>query len=319
MADPWSLETTTAFVPGEDSIAEHTMDYARQIAAGKVKDPQLFFFHRQASDVHDLLTPEGVRAAVLEASGPVAGWSDLRSIEAQWEAPDADHAYLERIWLNKPIQSALQAFSAVRWAELARPEVSVPAKEWITLGFDGSRFHDATAIIGTVMESGHQFVIGIWERDETGDLWEVPRDEVNQAVADAFDRYDVAMFYGDPPDWTAEMADWSGKFGHRDRVQEWWTNRYKTMAFSLRSYRMAMQVGSLTHDGDSAFARHVGNAVRHDLNMWDGDERLWVIRKERTDSPNKIDAAMAGCLSWQARLDVIEDPPRRKTGKASFF
>jgi hypothetical protein len=29
--------------------------------------------------------------------------------------------------------------------------------------------------------------------------------------------------------------------------------------------------------------------------------RYWVIEKERPDSPHRIDAAMAGCPSWEAR------------------
>ncbi|OQA37831.1 MAG: hypothetical protein BWY56_00627 [Acidobacteria bacterium ADurb.Bin340] len=60
-ADAWSLETTTAPAPGQGSVAEDTMDYARQVAEGKIEDSRLFFFHRQASDIHDLSTPEGVR------------------------------------------------------------------------------------------------------------------------------------------------------------------------------------------------------------------------------------------------------------------
>jgi hypothetical protein len=32
---------------------------------------------------------------------------------------------------------------------------------------------------------------------------------------------------------------------------------------------------------------------------------LWLIQKERADSPFKIDAAMAGTLSWEARTHAI--------------
>ncbi len=32
---------------------------------------------------------------------------------------------------------------------------------------------------------------------------------------------------------------------------------------------------------------------------------MWTIRKDRKDSLFKIDAAMAGCLSWEARNDAI--------------
>jgi hypothetical protein len=35
------------------------------------------------------------------------------------------------------------------------------------------------------------------------------------------------------------------------------------------------------------------------------DKPLWVIQKERPDSPHKIDAAMAACLSWEARCDAL--------------
>jgi hypothetical protein len=38
----------------------------------------------------------------------------------------------------------------------------------------------------------------------------------------------------------------------------------------------------------------------------DEDERpLWILRKERPDSPKKIDAAMAAVLAWEARNDAI--------------
>lgn len=64
LADPWSLETSTAPVPGEDSVAEGTMAYAQAVADGEIDDTRLFYFHRQASDGHDLATPDGLRAAV---------------------------------------------------------------------------------------------------------------------------------------------------------------------------------------------------------------------------------------------------------------
>src|SRR5690606_12616509 len=110
LAEPWSLEVTTAPAPGEGSVAEETMEYAKAVAEGRVKDSRLFFFHRQAADHHDLPTPEGIRAAVIEASGPVAEWSDIDGIVEQWMDPTADRAYLERVWLNRPVQASERAF-----------------------------------------------------------------------------------------------------------------------------------------------------------------------------------------------------------------
>ncbi len=164
LSDAWSLETTTAPAPGEGSVAEDTMDYARQVADGKIADSRLFFFHRQASDKHDLTTPDGIRAAVIEASGPVAEWSDIDGIIEQWRDPTADRTYLERVWLNRLVRSSERAFDAMRWKELARPDFVVPDGDLITLGFDGARYYDATAIIATHVQSGYQWVVGIWER-----------------------------------------------------------------------------------------------------------------------------------------------------------
>ncbi len=47
-------------------------------------------------------------------------------------------------------------------------------------------------------------------------------------------------------------------------------------------------------------------AVRRDVRMTDDEgQPLWVIEKERRDSPFKVDYAMAGLISWQAYLDAV--------------
>jgi phage terminase large subunit-like protein len=78
------------------------------------------------------------------------------------------------------------------------------------------------------------------------------------------------------------------------------------MAQALRRWDQAIREGQLTHDGDPDLVAHVANACRKDLHhRTDEGEPLWVIRKERPDSPNKIDADMAACLAWEARMDAL--------------
>ena len=163
LADAWSLEITTAPAPGEGSVAEDTMEYARQVAGGAIKDSRLFFFHREASDSHDLTTPEGIRAAVIEASGPVAEWSDIDGICEQWRDPTADKAYLERVWLNRLVRASERAFDIVRWNELADPDYLPPDGALMTIGFDGGRWHDATSLVGTEVQTGFQCLLGLWK------------------------------------------------------------------------------------------------------------------------------------------------------------
>lgn len=302
MADPWSLETTTCFTPGEGSVAEDTMQYGKDIAAGKVKDPRLFFFHRQAGDDHDLTTRDGRTAAVVEASGPAAEWSDIDSIVAQWDEPDADPAYLERVWLNRPRPSTAQAFDAALWVGLVS-DVGIPWRAKVTLGFDGSRFHDTTALVATDLLTGYQELTGFWDpADHDG---EIPESEVDDVVNEAFRKWRVLRFYADPPYWETAVDRWAGKWGSK-RVTKWWTNRPKPMSFALKAYSNAMKSREISHDGDPRFAQHIGHAWRHELNLVDDQgKKLWVIRKERPDSPNKIDIVMAGALSWEARRECI--------------
>ena len=305
LADAWSLEITTAPAPGEGSIAEDTMDYARQVAGGAIADAHLFFFHRQASDEHDLTTREGVRAAVIEASGPAATWSDIDGIVDQWEDPTSDKTYLERVWLNRLVRSSERAFDALRWRELEKLEYMPADGALIVLGFDGARWHDSTAIVATEVATGYQWLVGLWERPERVTTWEAPADEVDAAMEAAFARWDVWRAYCDPPYWETPIAEWAGRYGDK-KVLEWWTNRQKAMAYAIRQFETAITAGDLRHSGDRALQRHIGNAVRRELNLRDEEgRRLWTIYKERPDSPHKIDAAMAAILSWEARCDAI--------------
>lgn len=305
LADAWSLEITTAPAPGEDSIAEDTMDYARQIAGGAIKDSRLFFFHRQASDEHDLSTPAGVRAAVVEASGPAAAWADIDGIVEQWNDPTSDKTYLERVWLNRLVRSSERAFDVEQWRQLAKEDYRPAHGALITLGFDGARWHDSTALVGTEVTTGFQWLIGLWERPENAKEWEVPAHEVDAAVVMAFETWDVWRLYADPPYWETTVAEWAGEYGDK-RVINWWTNRQKPMAYAIKQFNTAIKAGDISHDGGSGLRRHIGNAVRRQLNIRDEDGApLWTIYKEKPDSPHKIDAAMAAILSWEARCDAL--------------
>jgi phage terminase large subunit-like protein len=305
LADAWSLEITTAPTPGEGSIAEDTMDYARQVHGGAIADSRLFFFQRQPSDEHDLSKPEGVRAAVIEASGPAAAWSDIDTICEQWQDPTTDRSYLERVWLNRLVRGSERAFDVERWRELARDGYRPAKRAMIVLGFDGARWHDSTALVGTEIATGYQWLIGLWEHPHNIEYWEVPAGEVNDAVELAFATWDVWRMYCDPPYWETVVAEWAGKYGDK-KVLEWWTNRQKAMAYAIKAFETAVTAGDLSHDGSAGYARHVGNAVKKTLTLRDEEGKpLYTIYKERPDSPHKIDAAMAGILSWEARGDAL--------------
>lgn len=304
ISDAWGLEITTAPEPGSGSVAEATMDYAKAIDEGRVKDSRLFFFHRQASDEHDLETEKGARAAVIEASGPAAVWRDIDSIVELWRDPTTDRPYWERVWCNRLVKSSQRAFDAEKFKQLVKKSPVKP-HDLITLGFDGAMFRDSTGLVGTHVETGYQWVLGFWECPHGRDDWETPVEEVDSVVQAAFENYDVWRMYADPPYWQAWVAKWVGDFGE-DKVVEWWTNRRKAMTYALEGFNTSLITGDVSHDGSPDLARHIGNSYRYDMLQLDENGRpLWLIRKDRPNSPYKIDLAMASVLSWEARTDAV--------------
>lgn len=311
LAQPWMLEVTTAPEPGAGSVAESTMEYALAVSEGRIKDSSLFFFHMQASDHHDMSTEDGVRAAVLEASGDSAGWRDIDAIVSLWRDPTTDRAYFERVWCNRLVQGTTQAFDVELFKTLKREENPVKPGDLITLGFDGGRFHDGTGLVATHMLTGYQWVPGVWEcppgADKREPRWEVPKTEVDTLVDLLFSTYNVWRMYADPPYWEETIAAWAGKYG-KDRVIEWFTNRPRQMSAAIQNYINSMvgEQPAISHSGDERLIRHIANSRKHDLNWKDEKgQPLFYIRKERTDSPKKMDLAMCSVLSWEARTDGL--------------
>ncbi|CAA9364307.1 MAG: Phage terminase, large subunit [uncultured Gemmatimonadetes bacterium] len=314
-ADPWSLETTTTYTPGEGSVAEATHEEAEQIARGAVSDPTFFFFHREAAPDPDesLDDPETLRVAIREASGPsIAGWDDfdgqVENIASLYQQAKrrGNSAYFERVWLNRRVQGNRKAFDATRWADLA--EVRQPEeRSAIALGLDGSKWRDTTALVATEMATGWQWLAGFWDPADLQD-GEVPTDEVEALCDDLFARHEVARMYGDPAQgFDILLARLASRHGAR-KVAEFYTDSrgLRSTAYAMRSYGTAMRSGEVQHSDDEVLNQHIGNAHRRDIRMLDDDgQPLWVIEKERRDSPFKIDAAMAGGLSWQARTDAL--------------
>lgn len=315
-AEPWSLETSTMYALGESSVAEATHEYAKAIEAGRVRDGGLLFDHREAPHVEDLHDDDQLLPALEFVYGDAASWMDLERIASDMREPDTDPADARRYFLNQPGTASARAFDKACWGGLVRADFVVPDKEPIVLGFDGAKWRDATALVATHVESGYQWLLRVWEaplNKQEAEGWEVPEHEVNDAVALAFDTWRVLRMYADPPWWEEAVAAWQGKYGEKV-VTEWWTHRDRAMAFALRAYKTAMAGGELTHDGDEAFARHIANSVKRDARARDDQGKpMWTIQKDRHDSPRKIDAAMAGCLSWEARRDAIAAGALKRT------
>jgi phage terminase large subunit-like protein len=254
------------------------------------------------------------RALVFNYSAPTVERDDLDAIKLANPASWIDVEYLRRQASNPELTlpDFLQYHGCVwsvaedvwlaprQWDEIERPDFPVLSGETVTLGFDGSRHLDATALVACRLEDAQLAVLDAWERPEgaAGRGWEVPGAEVDAAIEDAFEHYNVVRFYPDPPYWQTEVASWAQRYGE-SVVIPWATNRMRQMSAAVERFRTDAIAGKLGHDGSSLLRRHVLSA--HMRKVRTG---FW-IEKASSNSPDKIDAAVASVLAYEARNDVI--------------
>lgn len=311
-AEPWSQESSTMYEPGRDSVAERTHRLAQDIRDGRIRHPRLLFDHREASADTDLDDDVSLLAGLREAYGDAVAYMDLERLTTEIRDPRNDPTDSVRFFLNRAAASGARAFDLVKWRENARPGTVIPAGDAITLGFDGSRTEDSTSLRATHLATGFQWTVGIWERPAVGgDDWEVPEPEVDEAVDRAFRTWRVVRMYADTSKWETAVSRWAGRYNHEEDankaiVVKWPVSLHKKTAIACKAYAGAILAGDVTHDGNVTSTQHIANSYRRMQNFTDDDgSPLYLVTKERPMSPNKIDDAYAGILSWQARLDAI--------------
>lgn len=319
------IESPNAFTPGEESVAESSAAFWAEIQAGTARDDGLLYDHREAPKDTDLADRESLVAGLRHAYGDSSahpdgcvlhdppcepGHVDLDTLVATVWDLSSDVQVSRSDFLNQVTHASDSWVSEPEWTACRAPREVINDGEAVTLGFDGSRHRergktDATALVGCRVRDGHVFLIAVWEHPDGVDDWSVPTGQVDVEVARAFDRYNVVGFYADPAYWETFVADWEAKFRRRLKVGrpehpiEWWTSRITATVDATDQLRSAIRSGDMTHDGSAVLTRHVLNARLR------GKEGKRLIRKEHPQSPNKIDAAYAAILAWQARLDAV--------------
>jgi hypothetical protein len=322
-----SIESPNAFIPGEGSVAEASANYWAAIKEGRAADEGLLYDHREAPPNTDMYNRESLMDGLVYVYGDSAidagGWVDLDRVVAEVWDPDTAPQDARRFYLNQVTHASNSWLSQPEWAacgptrdpitrEYPFPRV-ITKDEPICLGFDGSRSRtrgktDATALIGCTVKDGYIFQIAVWEHPDKVDSWQVPTVEVEAKIREQFEKFNVVGFYADPAKWESYVSDWEARYNKRLKVKstqnhpiEWWMTggRSGIVAKALESFHTAVVEGELSHDGSSILTRHILNARRKVRNQ------TLQIGKEHPESENKIDAAVAAVLAWQARLDAV--------------
>lgn len=289
-----SVETTNAWDPSEDSVAQRSYESKRKdIYRDYTQPPATLSFGNKRE-----------RRKIYQVVYGDSWWVNHDVIDAEaMELMERDPAQAERFFGNRAVAGTASWLGPAAWAKKAAPRV-VPDGARIVLGFDGSDIDDWTAIRAETMD-GHQFTptVGpnqepsIWNPEDYGG--QVPRLEVDAAVDEIFRRFDVVRFYADPPYWDTEVDAWVDRYGEQ-RVQRWQTNRTKPMHKACERLKtdVTKKDSPFSHDGCEITAAHIANTRMAARPMG-----RYVLRK--ASPTQKIDAAIPSVLAHEALGDVI--------------
>ncbi len=308
---PWTLSTSTAGSPAEQSVQADLRREAEELADGRTDSERsrYFFYSRWAAGDYDLNDYDQRLAALTEAQGDAGaqGIDHLERTARDWDRAGCDHGTWERLQLNRYRHSDAGAYPVEKVRALLRPDERISEGAFVTVGFDGARNRDSTAIVTTCITTGMQQLFAIWERpDDADDSWTVPVQEVDEAMTYLFDRFDVWRAYCDPPYWTEQLAIWAGRWP--GRIVEFETRALTKATNLARVYGEAIDAAQIAFVGPhtSIMFRHICNAGRRQLHGTDENgENLWCLQKLDGQDRNKFDACMAGTLSWKGRLMAI--------------
>jgi hypothetical protein len=315
-----TLSICNAHIPGYDTVAERDYDSWQAIEAGEAVDVGKLYDALEAPADTPLSEipsqkedPEGYEDGVkklregVEVARGDSVW--LPVDEIVMSVLDTKNSITEsrRKFLNQVNAHEDSWVSPQEWDRLALTGEVFALKqgEKVTLGFDGSKSNDWTALVACRVFDGCLFLIKAWNpKNFPND--EVPREDVDAVVRSTFQRYDVVAFRADVKEFEAYVDQWGRDFKRKLKVNATPGNpvafdmRGQTKRFALDCERMydAVVEREVFHDGNPIVRQHVLNARRYPTTF-----DAISIRKASKDSSKKIDAAVCCVLAFGARQD----------------
>jgi len=285
-----SIETTNPWDPMDNSAAQQTYES---------KSQDIFRFYRKPpADLSYRNKRE--RKKIHEYVYQGSPWVDLDAIESEAaELLETDPAQAERFYGNRLVQGLGSYMPEALWDRTKAAEPS--SEKRVSLGMDGSLNNDWTSIRAETID-GFRFT-PTYGPDKRPTIWDpaewdgnVPRSEVQAAVAELFANYHVARFYMDPRHWETQADAWALEHGE-DVVVQWPTNQIGRMYDALDRFLVDSNEGTTTHDGCKTTRTHALNARKI---AKPGDKYILGKPSEH----QKIDVLMADILAHEAAADM---------------
>ena len=306
------LAISNAHNPGEDSDAERDHDMYLRMLAGTTRGTGFLYSSREAPAGTDLTDRAALTAGLLAARGDSA-WLDVERLADEVYDPRNPASQSRRFYLNQVVAGEDAWIAPLEWDAAEDGAYRVAPGAIITLGFDGSKTDDHTALVGCEVETGYLFTLGVWNpADEPGQ--EIDRGKVNAAVAGAFAAYDVVGFYSDRNPWESYIDKWAEMYGEQLCVAakarqpvEWDMGaRLNDVTKASEAFKAALLDGDMKHERSDTSRWYVLNA-RARVNNYGT-----TFSKESRNSARKIDWLAAAVLARLARQDYMALPESKQ-------
>lgn len=321
--EPMMLGITTAGDPmdrhGNDSLCYRLYQHGVKVAKGEIDDPSFYFawWQPKAGDRADWTDP----AVWYEANPGLGDIVSLADFEAKMKRGPESTVRTKR--LNQWVPGKLAAFPAGAWDKVAATTEELPPTEgdvvefatgagthavpaaWLedsVLFLDGSWSGDCTAVVGC-RRDGFLFVVLHHEKTELdGPDWRVPVMEIERDIQRALDAGARGLLL-DPHRWQRTAAELEEK-GYP--VAEWPTNSLARIIPAWNDfYAAAVDANGLTHDGNLALDRHIGNIV-----LKQDARGARPVKMHRT-STRHIDLAICAIGAWANRELEFTGAPKK--------
>lgn len=290
-AQPWLFGPTTAYAPGQDSVAE-LLHKACGSRNGRVTASKILFDHWQASGKWNLDDPDQLRLAI-EQAGRDAFWSDTEAIAAERESGTVTDAEFRRYWLNQPSTDDGDNWlsdTPGAWAACQTELDDLEEGAEVVVGVDMALRHDSVGVVlASRMGDRVRWDAKVW----TANDGRIDHLEVFEWIADLRHVFKVRAVTYDPRffELPAQMLANLGV-----NVLEFPQSPERMQPACELALQMVTGA-KIAHNGDPLLAEHVSNAA------WREGERGRTLSKRK--SSGHIDALIAAVM---ATHELLSEP-----------
>lgn len=316
------LAITNAYLPGEDSVAEHMREGYEKFLEGRAVDIGLMYDTIEAHPKTPM-TAEALRVVIPKIRGD-AVWLNVETIIASVMDTTIPVSRSRRMWLNQIVADEDALYSRADWDVLTDFDAMPKAGDEVVLGFDGGKTDDATALVALRVSDMTAFLLGLWEKPDgpQGEGWEVDKHKVDSAVHEAHKLFTVRGMYADVALWESYISEWADTYAEGYSVKApgngiAWDMRQSKKRSTMAHERLMASIfdRKLRHNGDRSLRRHALNAKRRE------NDYGVSFGKESRESKRKVDAYAALMLAHECLMDLRAKGKevRSRTGRGWFL